>query len=166
MLAVESLAGPGRCDVATIGRLQVEPGAANVIPSRVVMSLDVRSPRHDRLEVALEELGRRAKEIGNVRGVEVELDLLAPTRPVPADPAVEDIIEAAARALGLESLRLPSGAGHDCAILAGRASVGMIFVPSRGGSATTGLRPRPTPRWWTGPGCCCRCLIDLDAAAR
>ena len=154
VLAVESLAGPGRCDVATIGRLQVEPGAANVIPSRVVMSLDVRSPRHDRLEVALEELERRAKEIGNVRGVEVELDLLAPTRPVPADPAVEDIIEAAARALGLESLRLPSGAGHDCAILAGRASVGMIFVPSTGGSATTGPRPRPTPRWWTGPGCC------------
>ena len=48
VLAVESLAGPGRCDVATIGRLQVEPGVANVIPSRVVMSLDVRSPRHDR----------------------------------------------------------------------------------------------------------------------
>ncbi len=57
VLAVERLAGPGRCDVATVGHLEVEPGATNVIPGRVVMSIDLRSPFVDRIEAALDELG-------------------------------------------------------------------------------------------------------------
>jgi beta-ureidopropionase / N-carbamoyl-L-amino-acid hydrolase len=165
VLAVESLAGPGRCDVATVGRLQVEPGAANVIPSRVVMSLDVRSPHPDRVEVALEELGHRTKAICDARGVEVELDLFAPTPPVAVNPVVEDVIETAARALGLESVRLSSGAGHDCAILAGQAPVGMIFVPSTGGVSHHGAEATADAALVDGARMLLRCLIDLDAAA-
>jgi N-carbamoyl-L-amino-acid hydrolase len=148
--------------VATVGRLQVEPGAANVIPGRVVMSFDVRSTAEDRMEAAVQDLGRRAKEIAGARGVDVELDPWTPTPPVPADPALSDLIEAAGRGLGLETLRLPSGAGHDCAILAGRAPIGMIFVPSRGGVSHHGSEATPDADLVHGTRVLLRALLDLD----
>lgn len=163
VLAVEGLAGAGRCEVATVGRLQVEPGAANVIPGRVVMSFDVRSSAEDRMEAAVEDLGRRAKEIAAARGVDVEVDPWTPTPPVPADPALSDLIEAAGRGLGLATLRVPSGAGHDCAILAGRAPIGMIFVPSRGGGSHHGSEATPDADLVHGTRVLLRALLDLDA---
>jgi beta-ureidopropionase / N-carbamoyl-L-amino-acid hydrolase len=163
VLAVENLAGPGRCDVATVGRLHIEPGAANVIPGRVSMSFDVRSPIPDRTDAAVDELGRRAKDVGSTRGVEVNLDPATPTRPVAADPLIQDTIEIAASQLGLESLRMPSGAGHDCAILARNAPFGMIFVPSTGGVSHHGSEATPDAALVDGARVLLRCLIDLDS---
>ena len=106
--------GDGRPAAGRAGRGQRDPGPGGDEPRRPIPSPTTAD------EVAARGTGAPGQgDRQRAAAYEVELDLLAPTRPVPADPAVEDIIEAAARALGLESLRLPSGAGHDCAILAG-----------------------------------------------
>jgi hydantoinase/carbamoylase family amidase len=165
VLAVHGLAGPDGCDVATVGRLQVEPGAGNVIPGRVAMSFDARSPVEGRMEAAVDELHRRAKEIGATRRVEVDVDAWAPIRPVPADAALQDAIESAAHGLGLATLRMPSGAGHDCAILAALAPVGMIFVPSTGGISHHGSEATPDAALVDGARVLLRTLTDLDGTA-
>jgi hydantoinase/carbamoylase family amidase len=165
VLTVHGLAGPNGCDVATVGRLQVEPGAANVIPGRVAMSFDARSPVEGRMEAAVDELRRRAKEICAARGVEVDVEAWAPIRPVPTDAALQGAIEAAAHGLGLATLRMPSGAGHDCAILAALAPVGMIFVPSAGGVSHHGSEATPDGALVDGARVLLRTLIDLDGKA-
>ena len=105
--------------VATIGQVTVEPGGTNVIPGRVVVSVDARAPdaeRLDRLAAALE--------------------IEEPVRTEPA--AMSDEVRAALRAeiegLGLPELELPSGAGHDAGILASAGvPSGMLFVRSLNG---------------------------------
>lgn len=162
VLAVRDLAGTRGCDVATVGRLEVEPGVGNVIPGRVAMSFDLRSTAAGRMDAAVEELRRRAEDIGGSRGVEVEVTPFAPTRPVPAHPAVHDAVERAAHGLGLETLAMPSGAGHDCAILGTCMPVGMIFVPSTGGVSHHGSESTPDHQLVDGARVLLRTLSDLD----
>ena len=102
--------------VATVGRLEVEPGGSNVIPSRVRLSLDVRAPDAERLDALIAEIGFEP-------GYRVE-----PSRFTGAAPqALRDAV--AAR--GLEVVELPSGAGHDAGILAAAGvDAAMLFVRS------------------------------------
>jgi hydantoinase/carbamoylase family amidase len=108
--------------VATVGQLSVEPGGTNVIPGRVVLSVDARAPdaeRLDRLAAALE--------------------IEDPIRTEPA--AMSDEVRAALGAelerLGVPALELPSGAGHDAGILASAGvSSGMLFVRSLNGGVS------------------------------
>jgi allantoate deiminase len=102
--------------VATIGRVEVEPGGANVIPSRVRLSLDVRAPDAERLD----EL---------VRAIGFEPDY----RVEPAQFAgrVRVALADAIAARGLPTVALPSGAGHDAGILASAGvDAAMLFVRS------------------------------------
>lgn len=128
-----ALERPGR-HVATVGRLSVEPGAPNVIPGRVVMSLEVRDLDSEVIRQLYNEAVALSGEVASQTGTEVSwkhLDVSAD--PAPTDKAMRDIIEAAARELGLSTRRMPSGAGHDAQDLARITPTGMIFVPSRGG---------------------------------
>jgi len=61
-----------------------------------------------------------------------------------ADPAMQEKIEAAATGLGLKTMRLPSGAGHDAQMMAKIAPIGMIFVPSVDGISHS---PKEFTRW-------------------
>jgi N-carbamoyl-L-amino-acid hydrolase len=134
MLAVEEIVVrdfPG-C-VATVGEVRFEPGAYNVIPRTARVALEFRSTDShslDELEAAL--LARARSEAGG-RRLELEVSPVGRWDPTPLDPGVCDAIEHAAEELGLTSLRLHSGAGHDAQALAGVTPAGMIFVPSRGG---------------------------------
>jgi N-carbamoyl-L-amino-acid hydrolase len=102
--------------VATIGRVEVEPGGANVIPSRVRLSLDVRAPDAERLDELVRAIGFEPDyrvEPAQFRGV--------------GRAALADAI--AAR--GLPTVDLPSGAGHDAGILASAGvDAAMLFVRS------------------------------------
>jgi allantoate deiminase len=117
MLAVE---GTG-----TVGRLIVEPGARNVIPGRTTATLDVRDPDDERRRTAAADLERRAHAIAARRGVEVQWTQTADLPAVAMD-------ERLSAAWGVAP-RLPSGAGHDAAMMASLAPATMLFVRCRGG---------------------------------
>jgi N-carbamoyl-L-amino-acid hydrolase len=121
--------------VATVGDLRLEPGAFNVVPGAARVSLECRAPEPEplaRLETALLE---RAHVAAAARRVELEIEPVGRGGPTPLDPGVCDVIEEAAGALGLTSMRVPSGAGHDAQALAGVTRAGMVFVPSVNGKS-------------------------------
>ncbi|HEX2432710.1 MAG TPA: Zn-dependent hydrolase [Gaiellaceae bacterium] len=106
--------------VATVGQLQVEPGAANVIPERVRLMVDARAPDQERLD-------RLAAELG-LEGAHYVIP------PVQLSPAVlRDEVERR----GLPIVLLPSGAGHDAGVLAAAGvESSMLFVRSMNGGAS------------------------------
>ena len=123
----------GTRSVATIGRVELVPGAANVVPGRAEFSLEAR----DTDPAVLERLGlafRRAlSAIARRRDLMFEFDVLSTLEPVKCDPLVMRAIAEAAKQLDASHMILPSGAAHDTQMLAGLTRAGMIFVPSREG---------------------------------
>jgi N-carbamoyl-L-amino-acid hydrolase len=120
--------------VATVGRIRAEPGAPNVIPGRVVMSLEIRDLDGGKIESVFRSVEQEARRIASARGVSVrfeEIDLAL--EPAPTDERLRWVIEEAAASLGLSHRRMPSGAGHDAQEMAHVAPMAMIFVPSVGG---------------------------------
>lgn len=113
--------------VATVGALRVRPGAPNVIPGRVELDLELRSPDDARLAGAEDELGRRAAAAGG------ELRRLSAKPPQPFSAELVDGLERVSGRLGLPCRRLWSWAGHDAGVLAAVTDAAMLFVPSRGG---------------------------------
>lgn len=123
---------PGR-QVATVGRLNVSPNTTNVIPSQVVLTIDLRdldSAKLVRFTARFEQLGR---EIGTATGTTFAFKRLVDSEPAIANSNVMDWIDGSAASLGLTRLHMPSGAGHDAQELSRIAPMGMIFVPSVGG---------------------------------
>jgi len=150
VLAVERVAAEAGGDVVgTTGRVAVEPGAVSIVPARARLWAELRSTDAAVLERLRARLEDAAASIGRRRGVTVSLAWTGVSRPVPTDPGVRDAIVAAAGRLGLPTLTVPSGAGHDAAFLARLAPMGMVFVPSRDGRSHC-------PEEWT----------DLDQVAR
>lgn len=124
---------PGR-QVATVGRIQAFPGAPNVIPGEVVMSLEVRDLEAGKIQQVFDLIQAEATRIGDTRFTPVrfhELDVAAP--PAPTDEQMRRIISASAADLGMSYRLMPSGAGHDAQDMAAIAPTGMIFVPSKDG---------------------------------
>ncbi|TNF74318.1 MAG: Zn-dependent hydrolase, partial [Acidobacteria bacterium] len=104
---------PGR-QVGTVGKIAAEPGAPNVIPGRVVMSLEIRDLSMEKIDALYEGIRAEAEAIAEESGVEISfapIDVTAVA--APTDERIRDLIEQSAEELGLSSLRMPSGAGHD-----------------------------------------------------
>jgi len=116
--------------VATVGRLVAEPGAPNVIPGRVTLSLEVRDLSMDKIQEVFRQLEGRATEIGRATGTSFSFERFYVSEAAPTAPHIRDVVEATARSLGLSTRRMPSGAGHDAQSMAHIGPVGMIFVPS------------------------------------
>jgi allantoate deiminase len=131
--AVEAEARGGDGLVATVGEIAAEPGAANVIPGRVTASLDVRHAEDAAREAAVEAVRERAVRIGAARGVTLEWEEIQSTAAVPCSPELTAELAAAAADAGHAAPRLPSGAGHDAAMMAAIAPVAMLFVRCAGG---------------------------------
>lgn len=124
---------PGR-QVGTVGRIRAEPGAPNVIPGRVVMSLEIRDLSMEKIDSLFASIRQEAAAIQAKSGVEIGFAPIDATAVAAlTDERIQDLIEASARELNLSSLRMPSGAGHDAQDMAKIAPIGMIFVPSVGG---------------------------------
>ena len=146
VLAVNAAATglPGR-QVATVGQIRAEPGAPNVIPGKVVLSVEVRDLNEARISEVFERIRTRAAEIARVRGTSIDFrDLEATAVPAVTDPRIQHVIDGAAHTLGLKTMAMPSGAGHDAQDIAHIAPIGMIFVPSANGISHS-------PREYTAP---------------
>jgi N-carbamoyl-L-amino-acid hydrolase len=124
---------PGR-QVATVGKIQAEPGAPNVIPGKVVMTLEIRDLEKSKIDLVFEKIKASADKIAADTGTTISLASLDLTAvPAPTDPRLRMAIQEAAIGLGLTTKLMPSGAGHDAQDIARIAPIGMIFVPSIGG---------------------------------
>jgi N-carbamoyl-L-amino-acid hydrolase len=124
---------PGR-QVGTVGRIRAEPGAPNVIPGEVVMSLELRDLSAEKINSLFQQIIEESEIIAKNTGTKISFDPIEATAvPSPTDPTVKKIIADAAEDLGLSYLFMPSGAGHDAQNMAKIAPTGMIFVPSVGG---------------------------------
>lgn len=120
--------------VATVGRIRAFPGAPNVIPGEVVMSLEVRDLDAEKIQQVFDLIAAEAEQISDLRSTPIrfdEIDVASP--PAPTDQQMRRIISASAEDLGLSHKLMPSGAGHDAQDMALITPTGMIFVPSRDG---------------------------------
>jgi allantoate deiminase len=131
--AVERVARDRDGVVATVGTVEVEPGARNVIPGRVVLSLDVRHASDSVRESVLTRLRDRAGAIADARGVGFTWQVGKGTRSVDTSPALTELVAEAVAATGHRVVRLPSGAGHDAVMLSTIAPIAMLFVRCAGG---------------------------------
>ncbi|MEQ9918848.1 allantoate amidohydrolase [Pectobacterium aroidearum] len=119
--------------VATFGTLQCLPGAANVIPGEVKMTLDIRGPEDVPLDALLQKLLTLGQAIAHQRGCQFSAEeyyRIAATR---CDPALQSVLNDAVTQVQGKTLMLPSGAGHDAIAIAERWPVAMLFVRCRGG---------------------------------
>lgn len=118
---------------ATVGRLQVAPGAANVIPCEVTLSLDVRHALDSVRKSALEQMLAGAEEIASREACEFKVVRSTDQAAIQVDDALTEVLAAAADETSGATPRLPSGAGHDAVVMARRFPVAMLFLRHPGG---------------------------------
>ena len=118
---------------ATVGELTMEPNAANVVPAKVRMLIDIRAERRADFEAFRAELSETIANVVKTSGVEIVERLVSDNQPTAMHEAAIAVIEAAAADVGASHRRMASGAGHDAAFLARIATTGMIFIPCLGG---------------------------------
>jgi allantoate deiminase len=119
--------------VATVGRIEAKPGAANVVAGEALLTLDLRHRSDNVRALCADILTRRAEEIAARRGLSLQHKVLLSQRAVTMDLFLSDQVEEAIRRTGCEPHRMVSGAGHDAMILAEKIPVAMIFLRSPGG---------------------------------
>ena len=131
ILAVNEVARttPGR-QVATVGRITPSPGAPNVVPGEVTLSVEIRDLSMDKIDEIWEMIRGRAADIAREDQVEFVFERFYVTYAAPTEERIRALIEASAEDLALTSLYMPSGAGHDAQSIARLGPGGMIFVPS------------------------------------
>lgn len=120
---------PGR-QVGTVGRIQAFPGATNVIPGRVVASLELRDLEQSKIDMLFARIQVEARKIGAQNRTTFEFAEIHVNVPAPSDPRVRTIVADSAKTLKLTSRVMPSGAGHDAQAMAQLGPMGMIFIPS------------------------------------
>lgn len=119
--------------VATTGMLSCQPGAVNVIPGEVQLSLDIRGPQDEPLERHLSQLLTQAQAIALRRRVSFSASEYYRIAATPCDKRLQQALGAAVETVQGCTLALPSGAGHDAIAMAERWPVGMLFVRNHRG---------------------------------
>jgi allantoate deiminase len=134
VLAVETLARSVPGLVATVGQLQVEPGASNVVPSHVALSLDIRHENDELREQYARQLFAQAEDICGKRSIGLASCKRIQNSPtVTCAPNLFQRWQQALRDEGYPVFQLPSGAGHDAVAMSALTGVAMLFVRCRGG---------------------------------
>jgi N-carbamoyl-L-amino-acid hydrolase len=159
--AVERLARSRSDDgaylVATIGKMIVEPNAANAVPGSAKMILEIRSTDEATLNDFEQTLWQKFEGELLDRSLRHRVSLLSQTSPTTCSSSIQAAIENASAAAGLVSTRLPSGAGHDGVFVARLAPMGMIFVPCMDGRSHV-------PEEWAEPDDCANGALVLAEA--
>jgi hydantoinase/carbamoylase family amidase len=128
ILAAEALARESPGLLATAGKIAAEPGASNVIPGRVDLSLDVRHPEDPVRQDAVTALEERGREIAARRSLDAHWRIMRDHPAIPCDAALAERLAEAVANTGTRLERLPSGAGHDAVVMASCLPVAMLFV--------------------------------------
>ena len=119
--------------VATVGRLNVLPNGANVIPSEVIFSVDIRSKNDVALRKVIERIIELAEKASESAGIDSEIIQPLYVQPTELNNEIIGLMQQHASEQNLKFRTMVSGAGHDTMIFAGITQTGLIFVPSRNG---------------------------------
>ena len=133
VLAVEDLAKGADNVVATVGSIEAEPGAVNVIAGTTRFSVDLRSSEDAICDMRAQMLAAAFNEIAGRRGVSVTIEA---THTMPAAECATTIRHNLSRAigsLGFDPIAMASGAGHDAMAMVPLCDTGMIFVRCKDG---------------------------------
>jgi len=130
--------------VATVGRVDVKPGAGNTVPGRIEATLDIRAGADAPRLVAIDRIRHEAERIAARRGLGFELKRHIDVPTCPMDEELQAAFARSVASLGLDVRRLPSGAGHDAMAMARAFPSAMLFVRSRDGISHN-------PREWSSP---------------
>lgn len=134
MVRVETLTREqGGNRVATVGTLRCAPGAVNVIPGDVTLTLDIRGPHDQPLDALLDTLLNEAQAIASRRQLRFSAEEFYRIAATACDSGLQQVLSEAVQALQGRSLTLPSGAGHDAIAMAERWPSAMLFVRCKGG---------------------------------
>lgn len=134
MVRVETLTSEqGGNRVATVGTLRCAPGAVNVIPGDVTLTLDIRGPHDQPLDALLDTLLNEAQAIASRRQLRFSAEEFYRIAATACDSGLQQVLSAAVQAVQGRSLTLPSGAGHDAIAIAERWPSAMLFVRCKGG---------------------------------
>ena len=155
---------PGR-QVGTVGRIQALPGAPNVIPGKVVLSLELRDLDAAKIQMLFEKIRTEADQIAKASKTTFDFKEINVNIPAPTDARIRSLIDQSAKELGLSTRQMPSGAGHDAQDMARLAPAGMIFIPSVGGishSPKEFSRPQDITN---GANVLLQALLKLDRAS-
>jgi N-carbamoyl-L-amino-acid hydrolase len=152
---------PGR-QVGTVGQLNVEPNAPNVVPGTVRMTIELRDLSTDKLIEIAKDIRGRATSIGDATKTQITINDLSRNPPALAAEDLQRVIERSASSLKLGTQRQPSGAGHDAQMMAQLGPMGMIFVPSVAGISHS---PKELTRWEdcaNGANVLLQAVLDID----
>lgn len=129
LLAAEANETP----VATVGELSVDPGVVNVIPGTVDFSADIRDVDQAVIEQLVDRARAELDRLETDRGVTTTLDRDYDVPPTQMSGVCRDALHDAGHALGVETIDLHSGAGHDTMQVGRVTDAGLLFAPSRDG---------------------------------
>ena len=130
--------------VVNIGDMEFAPGAFNIVPARVDVSLEFRSPQEEEFERLDSALLGCAQEEARRYGLELKIEPLGRHSPSLMSTEIQQAFAGACDHLGLSHIPLTSGAGHDGQSFDGLCPVGMVFVPSKEGASHS---PREFTEW-------------------
>ena len=148
--------------VATVGRLDVWPNAANVVPGEVVLSVDMRDLSSEVLSSLEQQLRQQLSQIEAGSGCRLEIEPQFEVQPTPADPTVMRTIGGCAAELGFSASALPSRASHDAQEMGRRWPMGMIFVPSHRGLSHSAAEFTSLEQCLAGTSVLLASLLQLD----
>lgn len=164
-LAVNEVAttNAGR-QVATVGRIEAFPGAPNVIPGRVEMSLEIRDLEQGKIDSVYALIEARAKMIAEETSTKISFTYVdVASAPAPTDERMRELIAGSARFNSYSYKLMPSGAGHDAQDMVHIAPTGMIFVPSVGGISHSPNEFTPSDALAKGADVLARTILAIDA---
>lgn len=119
--------------VATVGTLRCAPGAVNVIPGEVTLTLDIRGPNDQPLNALLNRLLASAQDIAARRHLQFSAEEFYRIAATACDSELQRVLSEAVQEVQGRSVSLPSGAGHDAIAIAERWPSAMLFVRCKGG---------------------------------
>ncbi|MCA9555200.1 MAG: M20 family metallo-hydrolase [Myxococcales bacterium] len=139
----------------TMGRVSPMPNRVNIVPGRVVCTVDLRNPFDDLMEKSERDLADFLDHLEKTHGVQIERRQTARTNSVTFDPKVVARVAEAMDGLGYTHREILSGAGHDAQEMASICPTAMIFVPGE----YEGISHNP--REFSTPAACARGVQTL-----
>lgn len=133
ILFVEKIARETRSLIATVGRLEVLPGASNSIPQEVRFTIDIRDPDNEVRRKAEQEIHRVLDLVGESRSLAVVWQEVQSNDATPCHPELTKQLLDSLHATTAYRETMPSGAGHDGVVIAQAMPIGMIFIRCREG---------------------------------
>jgi N-carbamoyl-L-amino-acid hydrolase len=115
--------------VGAVGRVKVFPNSRNVIPGKVIFTVDIRSPEQAKLDAMRAEVERAAHAVARELGLGIAIEAVGHFDPVTFSPALVRVVRGQAQRLGFSHMDIVSGAGHDACWINRVAPTVMIMCP-------------------------------------